>query len=302
MGLTPPSLKYIIKAKKKYQIKGPVLTFGNQDIYATSSHVSKWIKNERLPLNLPEKIHYSTSRTMAEINKESERFIHAKTFFEMIGIAESQYYDIDKFNFDKPRILHDLEKPFPAKYHNFFRLIIDSGTMEHIFDIKAVMENIVKITKVGGYVLQMLPANNFLNHGFYQFSPTLFYDFYTNNGFEIVESYIIEIKSKIQRFHTYCQDRDYLGLYFNQNNRLGSLFLVRKKKHVRTIKSPAQYIYVRLSKNARAVSREWNKTWFDKIAAFCRQIVPFRYHGIFYNLWSLGKRISSKRKYFDIPK
>jgi hypothetical protein len=302
MGLTSPNLKYIIKLKKKYNLKGPVLTFGNQDIYATEKQVISWLESEKLPVKKLKNISYSTSRTMEEINSNSKNFIHAKTFFDFLNIPEKQYFDIDKFDFDKPKILHDLEKPLPSRYYNFFRFIIDSGTLEHIFDIKSVMTNIVYATKIGGYVLQMIPAENFLNHGFYQFSPTFFYDFYTANGFDVIESYLVEIRPKIHRFYFYDQKKDYLGVYLNPNNRLANCFLVRKKANVKNIKSPDQYIYVKLSKNAKAVEKEWNKGVFNSTVALVRKIIPFKYHGLFFNLWSCFKRITSKRKYFDIEK
>ena len=37
------------------------------------------------------------------------------------------------------------------------------------------------------------PANNLVDHGFYMFSPTAYYDFYSNNNFEIVKSCIVEV-------------------------------------------------------------------------------------------------------------
>ena len=203
MGLTSANLKFILKKSKKYKFKGPVMTFGNQDIYAYEDDIKKWAKNENIFLKSPRVILYSTSGDVSKINKETKKYIHAKTFFEFIGINKNNYYDIDKFPFDKPRIIHDLQYPIDSKFHNFFNLVIDSGTLEHIFDIRSVMENIVRITKRGGFVLQFIPAQNFLNHGFYQFSPTLFYDFYTSNGFEIIESYIVEVRGNKDRFYYY---------------------------------------------------------------------------------------------------
>jgi hypothetical protein len=168
MGLTAPSLKFILLLNKKYKFKGPLLTYGNQDIYTNIKTIKKWTKEYKLPPISSKKYYKSTSLDLEQINPEAKNFVHAKTFFRQIGIRESDYYDVDKFDFDKPKIIHDLEKPFGKKYNNFFNLIIDSGTLEHIFDIKSVMANTVKITKLGGYVLHMIPANNFLNHGFYQ--------------------------------------------------------------------------------------------------------------------------------------
>lgn len=300
MGLAARTIKYILKSHKKYNFKGPILTLGNQDIYASQKETEKMLLDENIKFKRPTKIILSTSQDLVKLNPEAKNYLHAKTFFNYLGISEKDYYDVDKFDFDKPKIIHDLEKPFPQKYHNFFNFILDSGTLEHIFDIKAVMENIVKAVRIKGYVLQMIPASNFLNHGFYQFSPTFFYDFYTSNGFEIIESYLTEAKGQCDRFHTYNQQRDYTGLYFNPVNRLGNCFLVKKVKNLKTIISPTQYYYKILGENSKKIDQDFSKTKFDKLVSFVRSIVPFKYHRIFFGYWFRLKSLISNHEYFDI--
>lgn len=302
MGLTATNLKFIIKKKKLYKFSGPVLTFGNQDIYATEKDIVDWLNSENIKFKKPPHILYSTSSDVPKINRNAANYIHAITFFEFIGINKKNYYDIDKFAFDKPRIIHDLQYPMNQKYHNFFNLIIDSGTLEHIFDIRSVMENIVKITKPGGYVLQFIPAQNFLNHGFYQFSPTFFYDFYESNGFQVAESYIIEIKGNVDRYHYYHQKKDYPGLFFNPYSRLVNCFLVLKKSNVKKITLPDQYYYKMLAKNPKIVKKDFNRTNFDKLISFFRATVPIKYHGVFFSFWCFLKTLTSRRKYIDINK
>lgn len=300
MGLPAPHLKYILQIKKKYNIKGPVLTFGNQDIYANKEDLVRWSKELNLPFNIPENIRFSQSMAVKKINKEAENYIHAETFFEFMNIPKEEYYDIDKFNFDKPVILHDLEKPVGESYHNFFEFVLDTGTAEHIFDVRAVMENIIRVTKIGGYILQILPAHNYINHGFYQFSPTFFYDFYSQNGFEIVESHIIEIRGYIHRFHKYIQERDYVGISFKPSNRLLNCFLVRKKCYVEKLLSPDQYYYSKLSLDPDSVANDFGSGLLEKIVFLARRIVPIRFHGLFFSLWLFLKRLKSRNNYFDL--
>lgn len=45
--------------------------------------------------------------------------------------------------------------------------------------------------KIGGKVWHYVPANNDINHGFYQFSPEIFSMFYENNGFTIEDCDIV---------------------------------------------------------------------------------------------------------------
>lgn len=300
MGLTAPHLKYLIRIKKRMKFKGPLLTLGCQDIYATEENVVNWMREERLPRVKVNKVHYTHSKGMSEVNNEYAKYIHAKSFFEYLGIPLRDYYDIDKFDFDKPKILHDLEKKVHSKYHNFFNFIIDGCTLTHILDVKSVLTNIVKMTKMGGHVLHINPAQTFLNHGFFQFSPTFFYDFYHNNGFQIVESYLIEIRGNTYRFHTYDQKKHYLGIYLNPKNRLINCFLLRKVKHMGQVSSPNQYVYDLLSKKPKKVMKDWDKTLIDRLASLSRRVVPIKYHGLFFDLWSLLKRRTQNTTYFDI--
>src|SRR5262249_29348382 len=67
--------------------------------------------------------------------------------------------------------------------------IVDAGTIEHVFDMRMVMANIVNLLAVGGTAFHVAPLSNWINHGFYQLSPCLFYDTYAANGFDDFEAY-----------------------------------------------------------------------------------------------------------------
>lgn len=296
MGLTTPALKYILSRSKRYHFKGPLLTLGNQDIYTDADTLRKWVKEYKLNKLSSADIEPSTSLGLRQINPQSSRFVHAKSFFKLLGISQKNYYDVDKFDFDKPRILHDLEKSFSPKYKNFFNLIIDSGTLEHIFDIRSVMANIIAITKTGGYVLQIIPSNNFLNHGFYQVNPTFFYDFYTANGFKIIESYLVEIRPGGYRFHHYRQ-KTFNSFYINPYSRLISLFLVKKIKSVEALSSPTQYAYQQIISRQNQPKQP---VLFDKFTDKIRRLLPFKHHSCFFIPWIIYKQIFSSKKYFDI--
>jgi len=296
MGLTSPALKYILSRSQKYHFKGPLLTFGNQDIYVNFTTLNKWALQYKIkPLKLSS-IKTSTSLGLGQINSESSSFVHAESFFELMGILPKDYFDVDKYDFDKPRLLHDLEKPFPLKYKNYFKLIIDSGTIEHIFDIKAVMENIINISKVGGYVLHITPTNNFLNHGFYQINPTFFSDFYTANGFKIIESYLVEFRAGGYRFHSY-NHKKFQTFFVNPYSRLCSVFLVQKIKNIDKIISPTQYTY---QTQVVTNNKKKSKGIFGKYTDGVRSLLPFKYHSMFYLPWVIYKQLFISKKYFDI--
>lgn len=65
-----------------------------------------------------------------------------------------------------------------------YDLVIDHGTIEHCMNIGQALKNLAQSVSVGGCIFHGTPMT-MLNHGFYNVSPTLFYDFYVRNGFRI---------------------------------------------------------------------------------------------------------------------
>lgn len=78
----------------------------------------------------------------------------------------------------------DLNHGIPPRYAEAYMLVIDN-VAHHCFDAAQALRNIVRMPRVGGFVLHVTPLA-IINHGFYCLSPTLFHDFYTANGYETV--------------------------------------------------------------------------------------------------------------------
>ena len=97
-----------------------------------------------------------------------------------------------------PDFIHDLNNPFPEKYMNRFNIIVDPGTIEHVFDIKSGLANIVRALKVGGTVIQQVPIYSY-NGGYYNINPNLLNNFYVANGFADIKMFII----MWDRYHAY---------------------------------------------------------------------------------------------------
>jgi hypothetical protein len=288
MGLTVPHIKYIIKIFSKYKIRGKIMCLGNQDVYLNEIQLKKILKENKIDLN---NIVVEKTRSL-EFAKysESKNFISSVSLFNALGIDKKDYFDIDKFSFDKPKITHDLQKPIKKKYHNKFDFVLDSGTLEHIFDIKSVLFNLVKITKIKGRILHIIPCHNYVNHGFYTFSPTFIYDFYKINGFKIDQMYVAELCSFKQRFYEYNHTQSIDGYYLNRNKRYLIYALVKKIKN-KKIKIPDQSFYAK-----RSIKLKTNDNFID----FVKNQIPFRFHPIFFDIFYRFKSFNFKKKFFDL--
>ena len=116
------------------------------------------------------------------VETDDGREIHQDELFGRLGFATVE--SIDYYPDEKPTHVLDLNLPVPADLRGQFDLVYDGGTMEHCFNAPQVMRNAASLAASNGLVIHHVPMNNWVDHGFYQFSPTLFFDFYGADAFE----------------------------------------------------------------------------------------------------------------------
>lgn len=98
---------------------------------------------------------------------------------------------MDYSGYQGATILHDLNQPAPDHLREQFDIVLDGGTLEHVFNVPVALASCMRMLKRGGRFLAVTVANNWCGHGFYQFSPELFFRaFSKDHGFSIVEMYV----------------------------------------------------------------------------------------------------------------
>ena len=103
--------------------------------------------------------------------RESEGY--AEKFFQILGA--SHITSFDKSDYQVATCLHDMNAPIEGSLKNRFSVVLDSGTLEHVFNFPQAIRNCMEMVKVGGHFIQITVANDFIGHGFYQFTPELMY-------------------------------------------------------------------------------------------------------------------------------
>ncbi len=104
-----------------------------------------------------------------------------------------QITSFDHSDYEGATVIHDFNTPLPAEYEGRFSCVIDSGTLEHVFDFPTAIGNCMRMVEPDGHFLSVTPCNNFMGHGFYQFSPELFYGVLSEkNGFTVERMFIFE--------------------------------------------------------------------------------------------------------------
>jgi hypothetical protein len=98
---------------------------------------------------------------------------------------------MDASDYEGANIVHDLNLPIPPALRERYDLVWDGATLEHVFNFPVAIFNAMHMVKVGGHLLLETPTNNQCGHGFYQFSPELFFRLLTpQNGFELLRVYL----------------------------------------------------------------------------------------------------------------
>ncbi len=103
---------------------------------------------------------------------------------ECLGVRE--IHTLDFSSYEGADLLHDLNVPIADSLKSRFDIVIEAGTIEHIFNVPVAIANLMQMTCAGGSIFVSTIANNLCGHGFYQFSPELFFRIFTaENGFSL---------------------------------------------------------------------------------------------------------------------
>ena len=190
MGLALPALRLIAREHKKMPLHGPILTIGRQCIYATVDDIKKLLAEEGLrPHTIPKDQALQTN-IPAWQGTPNAKNTNDQVFFAML--TGQPVTTIDVSDYENAELIWDLNFPIPDHLVHMFNTVIDSGSLEHVFHIGQALINMNRLTAAGGRIIHITPANNYLEHGFYQFSPTLFIDYYGANNFRKISCAIIE--------------------------------------------------------------------------------------------------------------
>ncbi len=180
-------------------------------------------------------------------NESAEQFLadssgYAEKLFRLLGAEE--VVAIDNSDYEGAAVIADMNAPVSSEQHDRFSLIFDGGCLEHVFNFPQAIRNCMEMLEVGGHFLGITPANNFCGHGFYQFSPELYFRvFSAENGFAIRA---VLTKEKETWFRV--MDPEEFGARVEiQNNRPTYLFVLAEKLAQREVfaQPPQQSDYAR---------------------------------------------------------
>ena len=128
-------------------------------------------------------------------------------------------------------------------------MIIEAGTIEHVFNFPVAINNCMEALKIDGHFIAITPVNNQMGHGFYQFSPELFYRVFSEeNGFKILKMIICASTDgpELMKWYEVADPKAVKERVMLVNNFPTDLLFIAKKTHDAAIfnHTPQQSDYV----------------------------------------------------------
>lgn len=177
MAINSPVLDMIAKVAAQMPAPRRMLCLGYPDMLVTEAQIAA-IAGPEAAARVTWRDDSASILRWHRLEQQMPRVAETRSVFAGLGI-ESDFVDITASRGFE--IVVDLNQPAPAEMSGRYDIVYDGGTMEHCFNVGQVMRNIFAFARVGGFIVHVNPIN-YYNHGFFNFNPTFYHDWYTQSG------------------------------------------------------------------------------------------------------------------------
>lgn len=241
MGLPKAAINLLLNESRERPFSGSIATLGRQHVYISRQELQTMARIAGVsPVPVEAQLHRDpTLRACGYLSDDS--------LYEMLGFSHSVRIDQSAYEAaDEQLDLNDHETP--AALCDAFDVVLDSGTIEHVFNIGQAMSHCLKMTRPGGRIIHLTPSSNAVNHGLYSVSPTLYADFYSASGCTVEKLWLCQMPRRFERgtWRVYdCRqsDRNWLPLG-RLDGSIWFTFTVIRKENAAAPAVPQQSFYV----------------------------------------------------------
>ena len=214
MGLDINGVKLLLHARQFDVDFKRVITIGRQMLYVKESELKRVFMQAGM------------SETAGRVDFGTGSY--AETFLRLLGAEITD--SLDASGYEQATIIHDLNQPISKDLHGKYSLVIDGGSLEHVFNFPVAVRNCMDLLEENGCYIGVTPANNFLGHGFYQFSPELYYRVFSpDNGFRVLKMYLYTDRKKNASFYEVLDPLDLKQRVIMANASPSYLFVLARK-------------------------------------------------------------------------
>jgi len=180
MGLDSNVCRLLLLAKRRGAVFTDTLTLG------------------RLALRLNLRM---TRRIFNEFKVPADNYRLRKIFSDPLGFSEPFFHalgarhvdSVDATDYEGASVLQDMNLGLPENCEQKYDAVVDGGTLEHVFNFPAALKSSMNAVRLSGCFFVATQCNNAMGHGFYQFSPEMYFRvFSAENGFALENMFIAE--------------------------------------------------------------------------------------------------------------
>lgn len=252
MAITKSLLRFLLTQRSDYGIgnrDGRILTLGVQDIHATHDEISTILRSRGIE---PIAIEPSNRKyTKSQVVSSESSYAYVKDLFRMLGFNGVETLDFSAA--EQPDHVHDLNYPVNQALcgnggSGGYDVVLDVGVLEHIYNVRQSVENVMRMTKLGGSVVLVLPLFGWHNMVYFNFQPPFFPEVFLANGFGDVRTFVNyypiwrewDDRKLIYQEFRYGDEIAFTKPFYRTN----LIFLARKKTELKSFVMPNQGWYV----------------------------------------------------------
>jgi len=175
VGLTRHGVRFLLHCRSKGVDFSESAMIGRQGLHLSKSELRACFAKSGSKLS-------SEDAERAFIDASS----YAEPLFKLLGAASIESLDVSAY--EGATHVVDFNVPAPAAFANRYSVVVDSGSLEHVFNYPQGLKNAMQMVRLGGHLILITPTHSLSGHGFYQLSPEVFFRALgATNGYEAPE-------------------------------------------------------------------------------------------------------------------
>lgn len=273
MGIDIHGIRGLLVARSIGVDYSTTLTIGRQMIYCRRKTLESMLRALQVPFSAGGLDQMFGDRNLAD------------TLFQYLGARD--FKSLDFSDYEGASVIHDMNQPVANELENQFSLVMDGGSLEHVFNYPIAVSNCMRMVKPEGHFLSITMANNYMGHGFYQFSPELYFSLLDSaNGFAIKQIILYE-EQEDSVWYGVRSPKEVRSRVTLINNRPVMMLVIAKKLKAMSgpLIIPQQSDYVSLWNPAQQASNQAQRS-----GRVIRRIVPASVKNLAKRVISLSKR------------
>ena len=159
MGVGFTAAKFILSGVHMGMKLDAVCTLGRQSLFMKASVVASLLST-----------YHCCPADFWTVYPKNDPSPIADALFQILGATRIDA--LDNSAYEGANVVHDLNKPLPVALMEQYDLVLDAGTLEHVFHFPTVLENAMRMVKPGGDIIFIKPANGLCGTAFISSAPS----------------------------------------------------------------------------------------------------------------------------------